>query len=47
MKETIPESLFQEILWNAVTTEQFLGIHGLQQEIIRRYNRQLELPYDA
>jgi len=47
MKETIPESQFQEILWNAVITEDLLGIHGLQQEIIRKYNRQLELPYEA
>lgn len=45
MSETIPESEFQEKLIMAIETEDLLGIHGLQQIIIRKYNRQLEINY--
>lgn len=43
--ETIPQSEFEDKLWNAVEAESLLGIHGLQQAIIRRYNVQLEIDY--
>lgn len=46
MKETIPESLFKEMLWSAVTLEQLLAMDGLQRYVIETYDVQLEIAYE-